>query len=285
MPLVICESGIGADVRLSVFETRITPYTYFTTYLYKILNTVDILVAIAFDSNVYKSGTSSYLPSVNLNSAPAMGSSKKKSSFRIDDLLQQQTKIASSSSNGQYRHHPFYAQHLSEATAMSAYHQSAFPGATNNNSSRATSSNGSSNSQSQSSFVSASNNHKTHHHYNHHQPPPPPAAHHPKHHHQVTQHRHESSPSSSDANLGKHSPSSPTFADGVTNLAPHKPMPMYVPAPQPPPNAMMDLHKASLSFPPIAMTMPPPYSHHAAAAYLEHYANSFQKGRHTWDFI
>lgn len=218
-----------------------------------------------------------------------MGTSKKKSSFRIDDLLQQQNKIATSATNGQHRHHPFYTQnqHITGATMLNAYY-SAFPSVATKPS------NGSSHSPQASHPFN--NNHKAQHNHQ-----PPPIAHHPKIHHQPQRHAPSLSigtPPTSASDGGGHpsprSPSatsptgsqkprnanpSPTFADGnATSTAPHKPMPMYVPPP--PQNAMMDLHKASFCFPPMAMTMPPPYSH-AAAAYLEHYANSFQKGRGT----
>lgn len=78
------------------------------------------------------------------------------------------------------------------------------------------------------------------------------------------------------------------------DLAPHKPMPMYAPPPQqqpqpqpppPPPNqhgpppGLLDMSKQPPNYGfPMPMAMHPQFSH-AATAYLEHYANTFHKGK------
>lgn len=155
-----------------------------------------------------------------------MGSSKKKSSFRIDDILQQQSdniqhhQIKSNMDS----HFKNYSGHLSSALSAAA---AAAAGTTN--ASTITSTSGHSFSATPQSSISSQQNHQ-----------------------QV--HRLPHSTSSSPSN-------------GATDV-PRKPMPMY-------PQSMLDMQKQNFCFP-IPMGMPP-FSH--AAAYLEHYANSFHKGK------
>lgn len=206
-----------------------------------------------------------------------MGSSKKKSSFRIDDLLQQHAKIATSTSTDRENlnnHRTFYSRPIDETAMMNAYYNS-LPGGN-----KAPSTNGSTSATNSPKSQQLQNNHLNSH-------PTQNPSHH-KHRPSLLPHQSQSSSSSNAttaASVGIPSPHSSAtspitsnnhngspFADGLSGSAPHKPMPMYVPLP----NALMDLHKANFCFPPMPMGMPPPFPH--AATYLEHYANSFQKG-------
>lgn len=70
---------------------------------------------------------------------------------------------------------------------------------------------------------------------------------------------------------------------GYADHPPHKPMPMYAPPPALPPattgisaSALLDITKPNYCFP-MPMAIAPNFSH-AATAYLEHYANTFHKG-------
>lgn len=68
-----------------------------------------------------------------------------------------------------------------------------------------------------------------------------------------------------------------------TEMSPQKPMPMYAPPSTVAPSSisangnLLDMSKANYCFAPLPMAMTPPFSH-AATAYLEHYANTFHKG-------
>lgn len=80
-----------------------------------------------------------------------------------------------------------------------------------------------------------------------------------------------------------------TMHAAYAELPPHKPMPMYAPpiaqpAPMSVPANLLDMNKTNYCFTPMPMTMTPPFSH-AATAYLEHYANTFHKGEYTPQII
>lgn len=153
-----------------------------------------------------------------------MGSSKKKSSFRIDDILQQQSENMQHHQikSGIDSHFKGYSGHLSSALSAAAAAAAA------SNASTITSTSSHNFTASPQSSISS------------------------QHHHQVQRQPHSTS-------------SSPSSA--ATDV-PRKPMPMY-------PQSMLDMQKQNFCFP-LPMGMPP-FSH--AAAYLEHYANSFHKGK------
>lgn len=178
-----------------------------------------------------------------------MGSSKKKSSFRIDDLLQHHT--ADPADTHAHLKRQMFAPVTSATSAQPNRNRSApISSATT-------------------ITPTAPNFHRmvkemleipniNHHHHNE----------------QITSTSHAAHASNTAAKssaMSQHS-SSP-YAD----LPPHKPMPMYAP---PSTGSLLDMSKQPNYCFPMPMAMTPPFSH-AATAYLEHYANTFHKGQCT----
>lgn len=171
-----------------------------------------------------------------------MGSSKKKSSFRIDDLLQHPVDIDS--------HSHLKRQMFAPATTSKDMDLSAQPAKNRNGP------------------VSAS--------------PAPITA---PHFHRLVKEMLEvpTSDVTSSTTHTMHQSTNTSKAPGLpishsaySDISPHKPMPMYAP-PSPMSGALLDMSKPNYCFP-MPMPMTPPFSH-AATAYLEHYANTFHKGK------
>lgn len=186
-----------------------------------------------------------------------MGSSKKKSSFRIDDLLQHQHEFDT--------HHTPTKRQMFSAPPTSAHKgmtaEQPQPPAKHRHIA--------------SSSAAATPSAPSHFHRS--MPEMPSAehsasvAHHPHH------HLHQPPTATATSGTSK----APSLPQGVyADMPPHKPMPMYAPPPPPPSamtaSALLDMTKPNYCFP-MPMAMPPNFSH-AATAYLEHYANTFHKG-------
>lgn len=183
-----------------------------------------------------------------------MGSSKKKASFRIDDLLQHSAEVDGHSLITRHMFSPATItatkamDQMASSTMQSSKHRSAFPMSAAAAATPTTTA-------SAPSFQRMVK-------------------------HMLETPRDGQHTASSLSSKPPTSVSNQPMSALYPEMSPHKPMPLYAPPQQQrqPSSSLLDMTKQPNYCFPMPLPMTPPFSH-AATAYLEHYANTFHKGQ------